>query len=60
MGEAPLYAAPSSEVPFEPESSDTKQPREQEKEEEHAYTLPEEEYLEAARVEADKEKYILQ
>ena len=60
MGEAPLEATSSREVTFEPESWDTIQSQEQEQEEEYEYTLSEEEDLEAARVEAEKQKYIFQ
>ena len=60
MGETPLEALSSREVTFEVESSDTKQLQEQEHEEEYEYTLSEEEDLESARVEAEKQKYIFQ
>ena len=60
MGEAPWKAPSSSEVTLEPESSDTKQTQGQEQEEEYEYTLSEEEDLEAARVEAEKQKNIFQ
>ena len=60
MGEEPLQAPSSREVTFEPESSDAKQTQEQEQEVEYEYTLSEEEDLEAARVEAEKQKYIFQ
>ena len=60
MGEAPLEAPSSREVTLELQSSDTKQSREQKQEEEYEYTLSEEEHLEAARIEAEKQKYIFQ
>ena len=58
MGEAPLAAPSSREVTFEPESSNIKQTQEQQQEVEYEYTLSEEEDLEAARIEAEKQKYI--
>ena len=60
MGEAPIEAPSSREVTLEPESSDTRQLQAQEQVEEYEYTLSEEEDLEAARVEAEKQKYIFQ
>ena len=52
MGEAPLEAPSSREVSFEPESCQI------DKSEQLEYTLSEEEDLEAARIEAEKQKYI--
>ena len=60
MGEAPLEAPSSREVSLEPESPDTKQAQEQEQETEYEYTPSKEEDLEAARVEAEQQKYIFQ
>ena len=60
MGEALLEAPSSRAVTFEPESSDTKQTQGQEQEVEYEYTLSKQEDLEAARVEAEKQKYIFQ
>ena len=60
MGRAPLEAPSSGEETLEPESSDTKQSQEWEQEEDYEYTLSEEEDLEVARVEAEKQKYIFQ
>ena len=60
MVEAPLEAPSSREVTLEPQSTDTKQTQEQEPEEEYEYPLSENEDLEAARVEAEKQMYIFQ
>ena len=51
MGEAPLRAPSSREVSFERETEETEQPE---------YTLSEEEDLEAAKIEAEKQKDIFQ
>ena len=58
LGEAPLEAPSSREVTLEPESS--KDHQETEEAEQFAYTLLEEEDLEAAGVEGEKQKYIFQ
>ena len=51
MGEAHLEAPSSREVSFESETEETEQPE---------YTLSEEKDLEAAKIEAEKQKYIFQ
>ena len=60
MEEAPLEAQLSREGTLQPKSSDTKQLQEQGQEEEYEYTFSEEEDLKAARIEAEKPKYIFQ
>ena len=60
IGEAPLEALSSREVTFEPEYSKTQQAKETEETEQLEYTLSEAEDLEAARVEAEQRKYIVQ
>ena len=58
MCEAPLEALSSRAVTYVPESSKTRQ--ETAETEQLWYTLSEEEDLEAARVEPEKQKYLLQ
>ena len=60
MGKAPLESPSSREVTFEPEPAKDQQVQESEETEQLEYTLSEEEDLAAARVEAEKQKYIFQ
>ena len=54
MGESPLEAPSSREVTFELENSKTQYEQQIEETEQLEYALPEEEDLEAARIEAEK------
>ena len=58
MGKARVQATYSRQVILEPESWDRKQTQEQEEEEVYKYRLPKEANLEAARLEAEKQKHM--